>query len=283
MSYILDALRRAEAERQRGTVPGLHAQPATGTLPAGPDGTHTAQRSWRPGTWALAGLLLAGLLAAAAALGWLLKPTPEVVAVTLPTAPPPAAVRSAVPAVPLQAAALAAGGAQAQPPTPALALAPAAVAVAPVVTRISPEARPSTEPAAAPTRPLVSAASATAVAAPASATAVAAPASTAALSAPAAAPVASPRVVPAPVVAGPGTAPARLPTLAELPEALRREVQPLNLGGSVYAEQPPLRIVIINGQVFHEGDKPLPALQVQQIRLKSVVFSVRGQRFEVPL
>ncbi len=87
----------------------------------------------------------------------------------------------------------------------------------------------------------------------------------------------------APVGAGPGTASARLPTLAELPEALRREVQPLNLGGSVYAEQPPLRIVIINGQVFHEGDKPLPELQVQQIRWKSVVFSVRGQRFEVPL
>lgn len=266
MSYILDALRRAEAERQRGTVPGLHAQPATGTLPAGPDGPHTAQRSWRPGTWALAGLLLAGLLAAAAGLGWLLKPTPAVGAVTLPTAPPPAAVRSAVPAVPLQAAALAGGGAQAQLPAPA--------AVAPVVPRIIPEARPSTEPAAAPTRPLVSAAPATVVAAPAL---------TAALSAPTAAPVASARAAPAPVVAGPGTAPARLPTLAELPEALRREVQPLNLGGSVYAEQPPLRIVIINGQVFHEGDKPLPELQVQQIQLKSVVFSVRGQRFELPL
>lgn len=276
MSYILDALRRAEAERQRGTVPGLHAQPATGTLPAGPDGPHTAQRSWRPGTWALAGLLLAGLLAVAAGLGWLLKPAPAVVAVTLPTAPSPAAARSAVPAVPSQAAALAGGGAQAQlpVPAPAPALAPVTVTVAPVVPRISPEARPSTEPVAAPTRPLLSAAPATVVAAPAP---------TAALPAPTAAPVVSARAAPAPVVAGPGTAPARLPTLAELPEALRREVQPLNLGGSVYAEQPPLRIVIINGQVFHEGDKPLPELQVQQIRLKSVVFSVRGQRFEVPL
>ena len=280
MSYILDALRRAEAERQRGTVPGLHAQPATGTLPAGPDGPHTAQRSWRPGTWALAGLLLAGLLAAAAGLGWLLKPAPAVVVGTLPTAPPPAAVRSAVPAVPPQAAALAGGGAQARLPAPALALAPAPApapapaAVAPVVPRISPEARPSTDPAAAPTRPLVSTAPATAVAAPAPA---------AALPAPTAAPAALALAAAAPVGAGPGTASARLPTLAELPEALRREVQPLNLGGSVYAEQPPLRIVIINGQVFHEGDKPLPELQVQQIRWKSVVFSVRGQRFEVPL
>lgn len=28
MSYILDALRRAEAERQQGQVPGLHDAPA---------------------------------------------------------------------------------------------------------------------------------------------------------------------------------------------------------------------------------------------------------------
>ena len=264
MSYILDALRRAEAERQRGTVPGLHAQAAIGMLPAGSDGPDAAQRRWRPGTWALAGLLLAGLLAAAAGLGWLLKPAPAAVVVTLPSALPPAAVRSVVPAAPAgppQAAVPVAVGAPAQLPAPA--------AVSPGVPLISSVARPFTEPAAAPTRQLAAAAPAAALAAPAPA---------AALAAPATAPSA-----PAPAVAGPGTAPVRLPTLAELPEALRREVQPLDLGGSVYAEQPPLRIVIINGQVFHEGDKPLPALQVQQIRLKSVVFSVRGQRFEVPL
>ena len=282
MSYILDALRRAEAERQRGTVPGLHAQPATGTLPAGPDGPDTAQRRWRVGTRALAGLLLAGLLAAAAGLGWLLKPAPAAIAVGLPSALPPAVVGSAVPAAPAglrQAAAPAGGRAPPQLPAPA--------AVAPVVPLVSPLARSATEPAAAPTRQLATAAPDVALATPAPAAVLVAPAPAAALAAPAlAAALAAPATAsaaPAPAVAGPGTAPVRLPTLAELPEALRREVQPLNLGGSVYAEQPPLRIVIINGQVFHEGDKPLPALQVQQIRLKSVVLSVRGQRFEVPL
>ena len=273
MSYILDALRRAEAERQRGTVPGLHAQPATGTLPAGPDGPDTAQRRWRVGTRALAGLLLAGLLAAAAGLGWLLKPAPAAIAVGQPSALPPAVVGGAVPAAPAGlrlAAAPAGGGAPAQLPAPA--------AVAPVVPLVSPLARSATEPAAAPTRQLATAAPDVALATPAPAAVLVAPAPAAASAAPATAPAA-----PVPAVAGPGTAPVRLPTLAELPEALRREVQPLTLGGSVYAEQPPLRIVIINGQVFHEGDKPLPALQVLQIRLKSVVFSVRGQRFEVPL
>jgi general secretion pathway protein B len=187
-----------------------------------------------------------------------------------------AARRSLAPAVPPQAVGLAAGAAAVQraalaaaaPPVPLIAPATASAeglarlppprrAPAPTA---APATRPITEPAAAPTRsPLAAAATVAAAAA-----AAAAPA-------------------PAPVAAGPGSAPAHLPTLAELPDALRREVQPLNLGGAVYADKATLRIVIVNGQVFHEGDKPFPALQVQQIGLRSVVFSVRGQRFEMPL
>lgn len=63
MSFILDALRRAESERARGQVPGLHA-PAPLPDPA-------ATRSARP-SWVLWGALL--LLLAGAALWWLLRP-----------------------------------------------------------------------------------------------------------------------------------------------------------------------------------------------------------------
>lgn len=62
MSYILEALRRADAERQRGDVPGLHAQPqviAAGDPPASP---------W-PKAWVAGGAL--GLFALGGALvGW---------------------------------------------------------------------------------------------------------------------------------------------------------------------------------------------------------------------
>ena len=34
MSYILDALKRAESERSRGAVPGVHAQPQTAATPS---------------------------------------------------------------------------------------------------------------------------------------------------------------------------------------------------------------------------------------------------------
>ena len=40
MSYILDALRKADAERERGNVPGIHAQPTIGgSAPTATPGT----------------------------------------------------------------------------------------------------------------------------------------------------------------------------------------------------------------------------------------------------
>ena len=60
MSYILDALKRADAERERGAVPGLHAQPADMALPDEPRGL-----TLPPWAWGLGGLGLAlvGMLA----------------------------------------------------------------------------------------------------------------------------------------------------------------------------------------------------------------------------
>lgn len=60
MSYILDALKRADAERERGQVPGLHAHPH-GDSDAG-------ERDGRPPRWALwAGVALGAVVLAALA------------------------------------------------------------------------------------------------------------------------------------------------------------------------------------------------------------------------
>ena len=104
MSYILDALRRAEAERQRGAVPGLQDQPQPLSAPAAAPAADPS----RAGLWALAAV---GLLAAGgAAAWWWLKP---------PAAAPMAPVVAAAPAQPVV---------QVAPPSP-----PAPVAPAPVV------------------------------------------------------------------------------------------------------------------------------------------------------
>lgn len=89
MSYILDALRRAEAERNRGIVPTLHSAP----LVIAPVSMPQARLRWR-----LVALLCAALVLAAAAAWWFAMERPQtsvapVATVTSPALPPAPAVR----------------------------------------------------------------------------------------------------------------------------------------------------------------------------------------------
>lgn len=52
MSYILDALKKADAERERGSVPGLHSQPL-GQVDDDEDAT--SRRPVPPAMWLVAG------------------------------------------------------------------------------------------------------------------------------------------------------------------------------------------------------------------------------------
>ena len=213
MSYILDALRRADAERVRGSVPGLHAQ----TVPPG-----SAGDSARPGVNPLVWMGLGAGVVVAAALAWTMSgsdaPPPVEVAVAPPavTAPPPA------------------------PPTPALVLAPAPAVVAPA---------PTAQPAAASRKP-----------SPVLGTA---------------------RPVDAQRASANSTASAaaeRVYSIAELPENVRRELPPMAIGGSIYSETPASRFLIINGQIYHEGDKVANDLKLEEIRLKAAVLRFRTYR-----
>lgn len=88
MSYILDALRRADAERGRGHVPGLNAQP----VPAG----ETPKAATRP---AVPWLAAAAVALAGGAIGWFFfgrapeaappVPSAAVQPSPMPAAPPP--------------------------------------------------------------------------------------------------------------------------------------------------------------------------------------------------
>ena len=123
MSYILDALRRAEADRQRGAVPGLQDQPQPLPAPA----AAPADDPRRTGLWALAG---AGLLAAggAAAWWWLKLPGPAPVAPVAVMTPAPAVAPTALPApvapAPAVLSSMPAVAAAPVPASPALVLPP---------------------------------------------------------------------------------------------------------------------------------------------------------------
>ena len=131
MSYILEALRRAQNERERGQVPGLHAQPAR----------HVAQPAPRadvavpwPVLLAVAGVLVAGLAVWWWRTGTSPAPAAPMASVTVP------ATAAAQPSRPVPAAALpvvVSAPAVPAPRVPAPAVAPAvatAVAPAPPVT-----------------------------------------------------------------------------------------------------------------------------------------------------
>ena len=128
MSYILDALQRADAERERGHVPGLNSQRV-------PPATRKPVPARRSSPWHLAIAVAAGLCVVLA-LWWWQQPEPS---------PAPAAVGMAAPAV-------------STPPAPAPTPAPAPVAAAPEPVlpilapprpEPAPPARPSPAPAAA--------------------------------------------------------------------------------------------------------------------------------------
>ena len=71
MSYILDALRKAVAQRERDPVRGIHAQPLRNSAD---------RRSGKVSAWWMWGGAAAGLVALAS-LGWYLLREPEVVVV----------------------------------------------------------------------------------------------------------------------------------------------------------------------------------------------------------
>ncbi|MGE5714950.1 MAG: general secretion pathway protein GspB [Betaproteobacteria bacterium] len=110
MSLILDALRKADAERERGALPNLHSQPVHASAEA--PRKASANPTW---LWIAFGAAF-GLVGAVVWVWMSSRYTPPSAAPANPPAPPSAAVATPVPPVPVTA-----------PPSP-----PAAVTNAPI-------------------------------------------------------------------------------------------------------------------------------------------------------
>jgi len=243
MSYILDALKKADAEREREGVPSLHTQHGHAT-----DTTErTGQRPARAAVglqWAIGGVA-AGLVLLAGV--WWLKaqpvapmaPAPEAKE-TQPAAPPPLARQEAEPT---HAATLAATPAALPSiaPTPPLA-SQSAGRMTPG--GLAPEPGRRTEPNRAGADPA---------------------SKTSALR----------------VDASLRDTPRRVVPVAELPDEVRRELPALSIGGAMHSDVPANRMLVLNGSVFHEGDQPAPGLVLEEIKLKSAVFRFKDHRYSV--
>ena len=247
MSYILDALRKADAERARGAVPDLHAQPVLRSSAGAAPSAGVVPWVWVTGSVAL--LAVCGLAWVLLARDAPREPTAAVAAANVAapaTLPPPTST------APIIAA-----------PAPPLSV---AVAVAPA--RPAPPASAPARPVPGPVRPLPRKPVADGVGM--------------SPTAPAPAPVPVPVPAPAPAPTAPQTpAEPRLYAQAELPDEIRRALPALAIGGAMYSQNAASRMLIINGQVFHERDKLAPELTLLQIKLKTAVLEFRGYRYSV--
>jgi general secretion pathway protein B len=269
MSYILDALRRADAERERerGGVPGLHTMPVGSVAPAAP-----ARTPWVAA--ALTFTVLALLL-----LGWWFRPIAPAAEPALaapPAALPPSPVVAAAPPAAQTAPPPPTGAAVASAPsnsTPAAAAREPAPEPAPATpgatpTAVRPKLRDSLPPPppAAPTR---SSARPTTATPPTSASPAAPAGVPSAVSASAAGTAAPMRSDEQPVA------------FEQLPDDVKRALPPLAIGGAIYSDNPGSRLLMVGGQLLKEGDRAGPGVTLEQIRPRSAVLRWKDVRYEV--
>lgn len=221
MSYILDALRRADAERERGRVPGLHAQ-ATPVQDSGFTATPQDRSSARPRARQVAWLAIP-ILAAVGALAWWTWSTSEVATTAAPSssAPPPPAATPSSDNPQTQAVVV--------PPSPASPiLAPSAPA--PAIQAPAPAKQPPDRPGGAP---------------------------------------------------GNTSDPGALPRVADMTPDVRGGLPPLKVSGVTYADNPALRMLILDGQVVQEGQDIVGGLTLESIGPRSAVLNHRGRRWRL--
>lgn len=251
MSYILDALRRAEAERSRGSVPHLHAPMPGLDLGAAAQPAPSALRRHAGWLVAAAALLVAGVA------WWRAGGAPMAPAVPMaaPAASGPSGSGIGQATAPRPVPALAPNPAGSVAAIPGVAVTPPASPRAADAAQATPPPPPPASPARAPTRNADEAA--------------------------------APRPAPRPAAPSRGDPPAEtrtaaaapLPNRRDLPPALQQALPPLGFGGTVYASRPSERMVVVNGEVWREGDRIAPGVVVEEIRRKDAVLSIQGQRF----
>jgi general secretion pathway protein B len=261
MSLILDALRRADAEREResGAVPGLYARQMTTSAFQADDSSGNS-------VWlAVAAALALGGMAAGVWI-WQTPASPVPLAAVEPAVP-----RHQVPAPLAQPVPPSTSVPAAAPPS-AVAAPRAIAASSPALAQASPQpvskperAAPAVEPQPPPRpKPGPLAKAAEPKAAPA--TAVPPPSAKAAASQASQASQAVQAVV---------------PLLSNLPEDIRRQIPLLVITGSVYSENPAQRLLLVNNEVLKQGGLAAPGVNLEEIRKKSSVFIFRGNRFLV--
>jgi len=73
----------------------------------------------------------------------------------------------------------------------------------------------------------------------------------------------------------------RIYRVKELPEPLRKTLPDFSISAFLYSATPSSRMVRINGQMLHEGEELSPGLQLEEITPDGVIMSCRTYRFTI--
>lgn len=259
MSYILEALKKAQAERQIGSTPTIHA-PTLASAPAG-----QGARSKRVPVivaMTLMAAAIAGLATMLVRQQAVQAPQQATPVAPMAVAPQhaPAAPQSAPPPAPTQSpAAQNAASVEAAPP-----------AAAPQATTAQQMPPPRTSAGAVPQPAGAEAngAGAMPAAGPAASSATSVPATAAAAPTP-------PLAAPAPEE--------HVQSLQELPEPIQRAIPQVTLGGYMYSKNPSDRLLLIDKVLRREGEEVAPGLVLEKLLPKQAIFSFRGYRYRIGL
>ena len=243
MSYILDALQRADAERERGQVPGLRSRAAPFVADSRP---RRSSRVW----WPALAIGLTGLLLLA---WWLWSTSSTAPTRDVASAPELAPAPAATPVPAAQAPATGGPVAASASGDPAVS-GPALPILAPAV------------PAAAPAAPAKQAPQAAANTRTGSAPSPATATETAAAAQPAVAPAAQE---------------ARVPSYGELSADVRARLPQVSVSGATYSANPAHRMLIVNGQVLQEGQEIQSGLRLVSIGPRSATLEHQGLRYTI--
>jgi len=255
MSYILDALRKADQQRQRGAAPTLLTVQATAAAPGKPA---LSLNTW----WLAAALVVAGIV-----IGWL-RPWQ-----TEPRVPA---------AEPLAAQPRAPGTSPAAPVPPSEpALAPASTPAQALPETAGKTGQPPPAQLSAPAAPSATGSAGAAIGQASAPARIEAPPIP-----PGSVTIVPPETTSAmpekPAGAGPGDAGQdKVLAMSELPSSIRQEISSLTISFHFYAVNPAERRIMINNELLRQGEVLQPGLRVEQITRDGVILGYKGYRFRL--
>jgi general secretion pathway protein B len=73
----------------------------------------------------------------------------------------------------------------------------------------------------------------------------------------------------------------QLPFMAQLPEAIVREVPQVQIKGFIYSKNPAERSLLVGGNLYHEGDDVAPGVRLEKLLPRAAVMNYRGFRYRI--